>query len=266
MVVWQIFYRVAFFTTALVHLWWNDLVSSAVGLVKLCLSNPAGQSSVVQNILRLHTLVLTCFVAGVCFHAVSASALQGQQTFLQKTNILDFDDVETPDGFGNLTPSYSGFVFDGFYAFEPSHPRLDGVISSFDLNCAVSKPNALYGTRDNFGPGARTRDRRPSIHLGGGTNNTFTVQALKIKPLNMPLGFVTVTLQGFRQPDGLLTWSVDFPAGFHDVLDVHLEEFSQRRWDGLERLEIWADFHYNDVTMDWEFCLDDLDIQADDGP
>ncbi len=82
----------------------------------------------------------------------------------------------------------------------------------------------------------------------------------------MPLGFVTITLQGFRPPTqrtNPLTWSVDFPAGFHDVLDVQLEKFSQMSWDGLERLQVWADFHYNDVTMDWEFCLDDLDIKAD---
>jgi len=76
---------------------------------------------------------------------------------------------------------------------------------------------------------------------------------------------VAINLRGFRSKptEILLTWGVDFPAGFHDVLDVRLEEFSKVPWNGLEMLEMWADFHYNDVSMDWEFCLDDLDIEIE---
>lgn len=81
----------------------------------------------------------------------------------------------------------------------------------------------------------------------------------------MPLGFVTIHLLGHRAapPNSPLTWSVDFPAGFHDVLDVPLAEFSKKSWQGLQRLEIWADFHYNDVEMDWEFCVDNVEIESD---
>jgi hypothetical protein len=76
----------------------------------------------------------------------------------------------------------------------------------------------------------------------------------------MPLGLVTISLQGFCSGT-TLKWDVDFPAGFHNVLDVRLEEFSGQVWDGLERLEIWADFHYNDVSMDWEFCVDNIEVE-----
>lgn len=79
----------------------------------------------------------------------------------------------------------------------------------------------------------------------------------------MPLGFVTINLQGYHSPpqSSPISWSVDFPAGFHDVLDVRLEESSKKSWVGLELLEIWADFHYNGVSMDWEFCIDDMDVE-----
>lgn len=173
---------------------------------------------------------------------------------------LQFDDLPTPDGFGNMTAPYKGLVFNGFFAFNPSHPKLKGIISVDDLNCAVSKPNALYGTRDNLN---RQSLERPSIQSRS-SFETFTIHSLQIKPLDMPLGFVSVDLYGQRhnESDSSLRWSVDFPAGFHDVLDVRLEEFSKRPWEGLQRLDVWADFHYNDVSMDWEFCIDDLNVEV----
>lgn len=58
-----------------------------------------------------------------------------------------------------------------------------------------------------------------------------------------------------------LEWSVDFPAGFHDILVVKLEEFTHQVWDNMTRVEIWADFHNAGSTMDWEFCIDDLAVE-----
>ncbi|KIX05438.1 uncharacterized protein Z518_06310 [Rhinocladiella mackenziei CBS 650.93] len=276
MIFFHIFYRVAFLTTALLHLCWNDLVKAVVTIVATCLSNP--RQPIIQSILRLHSLVLVCFVLAFCFHAASASTQQlplesrldilSAQYFPRELKRLgeQFDDIQTPDGFGNITSPYRGLSFDGFYAFDPSHPRLDGIISANDLNCATSKPNALYGTRDNFGSEIRHMaasglEKRPSIQSRSPTE-TFTVHRLKMKPLDMPLGFVTIHLQGSRssKTGSSLHWSVDFPAGFHLVLDVRLEEFSKQMWNGLERLVMWADFHYNDVKMDWEFCVDDIGV------
>lgn len=84
--------------------------------------------------------------------------------------------------------------------------------------------------------------------------------------MDLPIGSVTINLYGIpsRQAAKTLNWSVEFPAGFHDMLDVRLEEFSKASWRGLRRMEVWADFRYNDVEMgDWEFCIDDLEIELE---
>ncbi|KIW93412.1 uncharacterized protein Z519_06017 [Cladophialophora bantiana CBS 173.52] len=285
MLPYQIFYRVAFLVTALVHLRFNNLIETFVAIVVICLSN--SRQPIFQSILRLHSVVLICFVLAFCFNTVSARpgqrVLQGEFQILNVRatfsrihkcaqwwlTVLQFDDIETPDGFGNIPLSYNGFVFNDFYAFKPSHPRLDGIISAYDLNCAVSRPNALYGAA-SASPLVKPQDRqgtpgeRPSIWLYN-SSETFTVHALKIKPLDMPIGSVTINLQGFRSndSDATLTWKVDFPADFHDVLDVRVEKFTRKTWDGLSKLEMWAVFHLDDVTMeDWEFCVDDIELEV----
>ncbi|OAP55233.1 hypothetical protein AYL99_10206 [Fonsecaea erecta] len=183
---------------------------------------------------------------------------------------MSFDDIETTNGFGYITRPYKGFVFNDFYAFKPSHPKFTGVISSYDLNCAVSKPNALYGAacasaavsqRGHMVP----QGKRPSVCSDNSTK-TFTVHALKIKPLDLPVGSATINLQGLRSnnPEATLSWGVDFPAGYHDVLYVRVEEFTGEIWNGLTRLEIWADFHFDNIRMDdWEFCVDDIELELD---
>lgn len=185
----------------------------------------------------------------------------------RKLNSNQFDDIATPSGFANITAPYNGLLFDGFLAFNPAHPKFKGIISSHDLNCAVSKPNALYGTRDNFKSGSLPPqnsgfDRKPSIRPAD-PNRTFTLQTLSIKPLDVPLGLVTVTLRGIRpvHDTSSLNWSVDFPAGFHEVLYVPIEDFSKQAWTGLKSVEVWADFHHSGVSMDWEFCIDDLNVE-----
>ncbi len=142
------------------------------------------------------------------------------------------------------------------YAFTPSHPDLKGIISANDLNCAVSRPNALYGSK--------VAKMNPSVEIYNSTK-TFALKSLRIKPLDFPLGSVTINLSGrpSNTSQDLLKWSVDFPTGYHDVLDVRLHEFSKVAWTGLTRFEIWAEFRYNDVVMDdWEFCIDDLEVEV----
>lgn len=84
MVLYLVFYRVAFLTTALIHLWWHDLIRAAVAMVVVCLSN--ARRPLIQSILRLHSLVLICFVLGFCFQAVSAAP---EQATLQGRPILN---------------------------------------------------------------------------------------------------------------------------------------------------------------------------------
>lgn len=70
MVLYQLFLRVAFFVTALIHLWFNDVVRATISVAALCLSD--SKRPIIQSILRLHSVVLVCFVLAFCFNAVSA--------------------------------------------------------------------------------------------------------------------------------------------------------------------------------------------------
>lgn len=79
----------------------------------------------------------------------------------------------------------------------------------------------------------------------------------------MPLGRATINMRGVRPNNSTLLWDVDFPAGFHDLLVVDIASFSGKVWDKLEQVEVWADFRHGGTTMDWEFCLDDVDISLE---
>ena len=102
----------------------------------------------------------------------------------------------------------------------------------------------------------------PSI-LPSKKGSSFTLHSLKIKPLNFPINSVTIGLRGTQGPEGdpSLHWSVDFPVGYHEVLNISIRDFSHDKWENLSRLELWADFQNAGSTMDWEFCVDDLEIE-----
>lgn len=58
-----------------------------------------------------------------------------------------------------------------------------------------------------------------------------------------------------------MRWNVTFPAGFHDMLYVELQAFTGEQWQMLESLKIWAEFENAGTSMDWEFCIDDMEIE-----
>ncbi|RVX70932.1 hypothetical protein B0A52_06089 [Exophiala mesophila] len=270
MILKHLLYRVAYFTTALLHLHWNELISAGATITVMCLSNT--KQPVVLRLFRLHAMVMLCFVLGALFDQVSASS--GQALIGTSSVTLQFDDLETNHGWGDLSQPYAGLVFDGFYPFKPSHPTFEGLISVHDLNCAVSKPNALHGTRYNLQtrPASTKQQpqttRLPSLRPSN-EDAVFTLESIKMKPLNFPINQVRMHLRGVRatsdssapEDGSALEWSVDFPAGFHDVFHVKLEEFTHQTWDNLTRVEIWADFHNAGSSMDWEFCIDDLAVE-----
>jgi hypothetical protein len=171
---------------------------------------------------------------------------------------LQFDDIETSEGFGDLPEPYHGLIFDTqFYAFNPMDHSFEGIISKHDTNCAVSKPNALYGSK--------TTHHTPTISIHN-SSQTFTLHSLKIKPLNMPTGSANVSIKGTPSDtkSSSLFWFVEFPAGFHDMLAVDVKVSTGVSWSNLTRVEILADFHYNDYEADeWEFCVDDLEVTLD---
>jgi hypothetical protein len=73
--LYELFYRIAFVVTGFLHLYFNDLVKAVVTTVALCLSD--SKRPLVQSIVRLHSVVLTCFVVGFCFNVVTAHSSQG---------------------------------------------------------------------------------------------------------------------------------------------------------------------------------------------
>lgn len=186
-------------------------------------------------------------------------------------DLVQFDELSTDSsGFGYVPDAYHHLNFDGLYPFDPHADALKGKISKYDLNCAVSAPNALYGARFENGTTrlmrqhSETHDDVPGIHIDArsaavfGLQPYFTLHSLKIKPLDIPLSHTTLYLRGYTS-EQVLHWQVDFPLGFHNMLHVKMEEFSKRKWQELERLEIFANLHYD--GGDWEFCLDDMEIE-----
>jgi len=94
---------------------------------------------------------------------------------------------------------------------------------------------------------------------------------MKMKGLDAPEPGTRIEILGYKvngttgKGDGeVLEWGVFFPAGFHDMFEVKIEEFSGVRWDGLWKVEMKADFGEDtgraDEGLDWEFCIDDLAI------
>lgn len=180
--------------------------------------------------------------------------------------MYQFDDIKTHGGWADVPSNYSFLDFGGFLVFEPSATELDNLISPEDVNCATSSPNALYGTRYNFEPDRTNEPKQApyfalssSSHCSQQLRSSFALRALKLKPLNMPFAYTTLSIRGHGR-NATLDWSVDFPAGFHDMLSIEVEKFSRQIWTNLTKVEVWADFHNDDFVIDWEFCLDDLEI------
>ena len=83
---------------------------------------------------------------------------------------------------------------------------------------------------------------------------------MKVKPLHIPLGHTKLVFNGTKSNNQTILWDVDFPVGYNEMLNVDIAAFSNVTWDELESLSIYADFHNGGSVMDWEFCMDDLNV------
>jgi len=186
---------------------------------------------------------------------------------------LQFDNISTTSGLGSIPPVYHHLSFSKYSVLTPHDPNLKDRISPHDLNCAVSAPNALIGSRTSS---SGTSSSNSSGHSLEGAyfsiaNSTsmlekelqpyFTLLSFSIKPMDAPLPGTTITVYGYshaRNKSAPFTWHVDFPAGYHLPLLVKMQEYSGEDWDQLNGVEILADF--GEQALDWEFCLDDLEV------
>lgn len=187
--------------------------------------------------------------------------------------------MSTTKGIGKVPSPYVHLSFSRYNILTPGDPALEGFIVPSDLNCAVSAPNALIGSRYSSGAAetiARSRKLRDvqrseepegayfeianaSALLAEGLHPYFTLRKLYLKPLAAPSSGTTVTIRGYsyihKDP---LTWSVYFISGYHEPFEVKIQEYSKQEWSQLYGVEILAD--YGEDELDWEFCLDDLEV------
>ena len=89
----------------------------------------------------------------------------------------------------------------------------------------------------------------------------FTLRSLQLKPMVAPKPGTKVWIKGFHHGGGKENpslWDVDFPSGYHLPLLVDMAKFSKQSWEKLYKVEIGADFGYE--ALDWEFCVDDIEL------
>lgn len=177
------------------------------------------------------------------------------------TTIRQFDDIATSNGLASVPSPYHHLSFSSYSVLTPRHPALDGLISEHDLNCAVSSPNALIGSRlEELADGAYFDIANATSMAEEGLQPYFTLNSFYIKPMDAPAPGTRVSVKGYtnarKEP---YLWHVDFPSGFHLPFLVKIHEYSGEEWKETYKVEIVADFGYDD--LDWEFCVDDVEIQ-----
>lgn len=98
--------------------------------------------------------------------------------------------------------------------------------------------------------------------VDAGLQPYFTLLSFNLKPMDAPPPGTEIIVKGYsraRNDSDPFEWHVDFPVGYHLPLFVKMQQYSGDYWDQLYRVEIMADF--GEQRLDWEFCIDDLEIQ-----
>lgn len=165
------------------------------------------------------------------------------------------------NGLANVPSTYHHLYFSSYSVLTPRAPALEGLISEYDLNCAVSSPNALLGSRPcEDCNGAYFEIANATAMKEAGLLPCFTLHSFYVKPMDAPKPGTTVRVKGYSWSKSKpLEWSVDFPSGYHLPFLVKMREFSGVDWNEIHKIEVVADFGYD--ALDWEFCLDDIDVQ-----
>lgn len=187
--------------------------------------------------------------------------------------------MSTTKGIGKVPSPYLHLSFSRYNILTPGDPALEGFIVPSDLNCAVSAPNALIGSRYTSGAAetiARSKKLRgiqtleepegayfeianASALIAEGLHPYFTLRKFFIKPLAAPSSSTNVIIKGYSHTHkDPLTWDVKFESDYHEPFEVKIQEYSKQEWSQLYGVEILAD--YGEDKLDWEFCLDDLEV------
>ncbi|MCJ1471023.1 hypothetical protein MMC07_009671 [Pseudocyphellaria aurata] len=196
-------------------------------------------------------------------------AVQGSfYSAVGKPDVLNFDDISTVRGLGNVPSPYFHLSFSKYNVLTPGDPELKDMITKEDLNCAVSAPNALIGSRyqseglksAKSPEGSYFEIANASSLAEDGLHPYFTLLSFNVKPLAAPAPGTWIIVNGYSHArQDTLTWKVYFDSDYHEPLLVKIQEFSKEEWSQLYGVEILAD--YGEDALDWEFCLDDLRLQ-----
>lgn len=175
--------------------------------------------------------------------------------------VSKFDDIPTANGLANLPSLYHHLSFSSYSVLSPRDPALDGMISKHDRNCAVSSSNSLIGSRPSENAhGAYFEIANTALMAEQGLQPYFTLHSFFIKPLDAPAPGTVIYVKGFtKAQEPPRVWHVDFLRGFDLPFLVKMEEYSGEEWNETYKVEITADFGYD--ALDWEFCIDDLQLQ-----
>lgn len=134
------------------------------------------------------------------------------------------------------------------------------MISEHDLNCAVSSPNALIGSRPTENAEGAYFGVNATSMAEEGLHPYFTLKSFYVKPMDAPAPGTKISVRGYtnvlKEP---YSWHVDFPSGYDLPFLVKMQEYSSQEWRELYKVEILADFGYDD--LDYEFCIDDIVVQ-----
>ena len=165
------------------------------------------------------------------------------------------------NGLGTVPVPYRNLSFSSYSVLKPRDPKLDGIISKHDLDCAVSPPNALLGSRPRENAdGASFGITSATMMAEQGLRPYFTLKSFYVKPMDAPAPGTKISVKGYTKArEEPYSWHVDFPSGYHLPFLVKMEEYSREEWKEVYKVEILADFGYDD--LDWEFAIDDLEVQ-----
>ena len=178
-----------------------------------------------------------------------------------------FDDIPTYHGLAKIPSPYSYLEFFSFDVLRPRDPALADWITEHDLNCAVSSPNAIIGSRSSGivskeQDGASISIANATLMANNGLAPHFSLLAFYVKPMDAPPPGTTITVKGHSQSRVVPSiWHVEFISEYHLPFLVKLQEFSRQAWTELYKVEFFAD--YGEDRLDWEFCIDNLEIRFD---
>jgi hypothetical protein len=182
---------------------------------------------------------------------------------------FQFDDVPTDAGTGTGTIStYSYMNFTSFTVVNTLTAASLGSISVYDTDCASSQPNALFSARTRDGHKARSRWVADTTKLhSAGLSGFFNLNGPFFKPLGevprgLILGIIAWEIRDSEAHNVYNTWVAFTEGGQQDMQYYDLTMFGGSWGKTVNMFEVVIRAPGEEQKeVDWNFCLDDLDVE-----